>query len=338
MDIKQILNKLIEGVDLTFEEAEGVIDLIALGELTPSQIAAFLTGLKIKGESTEEVAGLISGMRRHMLRLENSEGAMDIVGSGGDGMGTFNISTASALVVAGAGVKVAKHGNRAASSKCGSADVLEELGVNINLTAPQAQKVLEDCGIVFLFAPLYHPAMKLIAPVRRELGFRTVINFLGPFLNPAGVKRTLMGLPNLKIAKKLSKVAAKLGYEYLLMVVGGEGIDEIGLVGKTHGFEIKGKKLKRIIIDPKALGFYKAETIHLIGGEAKENARIIRAILNGEKGPKRDIVLLNSAFSLKVSGKVKNIKDGLKLAADSIDKGAAKRLLKALIQESRKYA
>ncbi|MBI2022447.1 anthranilate phosphoribosyltransferase [Candidatus Daviesbacteria bacterium] len=338
MDAKQYLNKLVERHDLAADEAADLIDHIALGEFTQAQIGGILTALRMKGETVDEVAGLVKGMRRHMLKVNGGSDAIDVVGTGGDGIGTFNISTASALVVAGAEVKVAKHGNRAASSKCGSADVLEELGVNINLTSQTAQKVLKDVGMVFLFAPLFHPAMKLIAPVRKELGFRTVFNFLGPFLNPAGVKRMLMGLPNIEIAKKLSKVAGKLDYEYLLMIAGGDGVDEISLSGKTKGFEIRGNKIKPVVINPQELGFKNMGIGEVLGGDAKENAEIIEEILGDEDGAKKDTVVLNSAYALLVSGKAKDIREGIKLAKDSISSGKAKTALKQLIEESGKYA
>ncbi len=338
METKLLLNKLSEKKDLTQKEAAFLIDEIAQGKLRPTQVAALLTGLKVKGESVEEILGCIEGMRKNMEHLNDLSLATDIVGTGGDGAGTFNVSTATALVVAGAGVKVAKHGNRAASSRCGSADVLEELGVNINLTPPQAEEIFKKVGLVFLFAPLYHPAMKHIAPVRKELGFRTIFNFLGPFLNPAGVKRILLGVASLEVAQNLAKVASKLEYESLLMVVSEEGVDEITLSAKTTAFEIKGTKVKKFEISPEELGFEKSELNKILGGDASQNAEIIKGILKGEKGPFRETVVLNSAFGLIVSGKAKDIKEGISMAEKSIDSGNAQRVLDNLTQETKKYA
>lgn len=337
MEIKTVLNKLIERQDLTLAESEELIDQMAEGLFTPLQVAAVLTALRIKGESVLEITGFIKGMRKHMVKIKAKD-AIDIVGTGGDGKGTFNISTASSLVVAGTGVKVAKHGNRAASSKAGSADTLEALGVNFQLTPHQAEDILEKIGIVFLFAPLFHPAMKHIAPVRAELGFRTVFNFLGPFLNPAGVKRKLLGVPNREIAQKLAQVAKNLGYEHLILISSKDGLDEISLSSQTLGFEVKAEKIQKFTISPSKHNFKKVNLKHILGGEAKDNAEIIKSILNGEKGPKRDIVLLNSAYALLAAGKVKNIKAGVKLAKESIDSGKAMKVLENLIKETQKYA
>ena len=263
---------------------------------------------------------------------------LDIVGTGGDGAGTFNISTASSFVVAGCGVKVAKHGNRAASSKCGSADVLEALGVNINLAPKQAGKILEKVGMVFLFAPLYHPAMKNIAPVRRELGIRTVFNFLGPFLNPANTKIQLLGVPNIEIAEKLAKVASKLKFTHLMIITSLDGMDEITTTESSRVFEVNGSQIKSFIINPQKYGIKKAFKKELLGGDPKQNAGIIQDILEGKKGPKRDIVVLNSGAALYLGGKAKSISEGIKLAEKLIDSKAAKQVLEKLTAETQKYA
>ncbi len=281
--------------------------------------------------------GFIKTMRKHMVKI-NSPKAIDIVGTGGDGVGTFNISTVSSLVVAGGGVKVAKHGNRAASSICGSADVLEELGVNINLAPHQAEEVLNKIGMVFLFAPLYHPAMKNIAPIRKELGIRTIFNFLGPFLNPAGTKRQLLGVPNMSIAEQLAKVAARLKFDHLLIITSEDGMDEITTTGKTTVFEIKDKSICSYKISAKQFGIKVTNKKDLLGADVKKNAEIIKDILTGKKGPKRDIVILNSAAAFYVTSKVKSIKMGIKLAEESIDSGAALKILENLIKETKIYA
>ena len=337
MDTNIILNKLIDSNNLSQKQASILLERIIQGELNSIQIAAVLTGFRTKGETVDEIVGLIKTMRKHMVKIQAIK-AIDIVGTGGDGIGTFNISTASSFVVAGSGVPLAKHGNRAASSKCGSADVLENLGVNINLTPSQAEEVFKKVGMVFLFAPLYHPALKLIAPVRKELGLRTVFNFLGPFLNPAETKRQLLGVPNIEIAEKLAKVAAKLKFTHLLLVASDDKLDEITTTAKTKIFEIKGSNLRTYTISPKQFGIKFATIQELMGGDAKENGAIIKSILKGEKGSKRDIVVLNSAAALYLAGKAKNIAEGILLAEKSIDEGFAEQVLQKLIEETNKYA
>ena len=312
------------------------MEKIISGELNPFQSAAVLVGLRTKGETVEEILGFIQTMRKHMVKIK-AINAIDIVGTGGDGSGTFNISTAASFVAAGAGIPVAKHGNRAASSKCGSADCLEALGVNINLTPEQAEKVFKKVGLVFLFAPNFHPAMKSVGLIRKELGLRTIFNFLGPFLNPAGTKRQLLGVPNIKIAAKLAKVAVKLKFEHLLLVSSEDGMDEITTTAKTKIFEIKGNKIKYFTISPKLFGIKMVDKKDLMGADVMVNAEIIKSILKGEKGPKRDIVVLNTAAALYLAGKAKNIFDGISLAEQSIDSGSAMAVLENLIKETQKY-
>lgn len=307
------------------------------GQLTAAQSAAVLVALRAKEETEQEILGFIQTMRKHMVTV-NAPKALDIVGTGGDNSGTFNISTATSFVVAGMGVPVAKHGNRAASSKCGSADVLESLGVNLNLTPKQAEDVFKKVGMVFLFAPNFHPAMKLIAPIRKELGLRTIFNFLGPFLNPASTLRGLLGVPNIKIAKKLAQVAASLKFTHLLLVVSEDGMDEITTTSDTHVFEIKDKNLKTYTLSPKQFGIKQITKRELQGKDPAENAEIIQNILKGKKGPHRDIVVLNSAAAFYTAGKVKSIQEGIKLAEESINNGAALKVLENLIKETKKYA
>ncbi len=329
-----LLTKLLEKKDLTKEEAQGFLDTVVAGEMTPAQIAAILTALRMKGEAVEEIVGLLESMRAHMQKI-NAPHAVDIVGTGGDGSGTFNISTAAAFVAAGAGAKVAKHGNRAASSKCGSADVLEALGVNIQLTPEQAQKVFDVAGIVFLLAPVYHAALKNVVAVRKELKVRTIFNVLGPFANPAGTKRQLIGVPNQTIAKRMATVASRLGYERVLIVTS-DGMDEISLSGKTTGYDV-GNVVKKITIDPQKLGFKSAPIAELVGGTADDNAGVIRAILLGARGPQRDVVVLNAAYGLLVAGVAKTAKEGVARAEKSLDSGAAEAALERLVKESNSF-
>lgn len=336
MDTKILLNKLVDGNNLSQKEASFLLEKIIAGKLNPIQSTAFLVALRTKGETKQEILGFIKTMRKHMIKI-NAPNALDIVGTGGDSSGTFNISTATSFVAAGMGIPIAKHGNRAASSKCGSADVLEALGVNINLTPQQAEEVLKKIGMVFLFAPNFHPAMKQIGPVRKKLQLRTIFNFLGPFLNPASTKRQLLGIPNENIAKQLAEVATKLKFTHLMMVTGKDGLDEITTTGETQIFEIKGSALRSYTISPKQFGIREADKKDLLGGDAPTNAKIIENILKGEKGPRRDVVLLNSAAAAYAAGKVKNIKDGIKLAEKSIDSTAAMQVLENLVKETKKY-
>lgn len=328
--------KLMEGNNLSKKEAAFLLKKIIAGEMNNSQTAAVLTALKIKGETAEEITGFIETMRASMIKIRAPK-ALDIVGTGGDGANSFNISTVSSFVAAGIGVPVAKHGNRAASGKCGSADVLEFLGVNINLRPDQAEKVFKKTGFVFLFAPFYHPAMKQVGPVRKELGFRTIFNLLGPFLNPASTKKQLLGVADFQTAQKMADVAVKLNFEYLLLVSGDDGMDEISTTGHTHIFEIKKNKLRLYKVTASQFGIKFAKKEDLLGGGPEENAKILISILKGEKGPKRDIVLLNSAAAFYLSGQVNNIKDGIKLAEKSLDEGLAIKVLEKLIKETQIY-
>jgi anthranilate phosphoribosyltransferase len=336
MDTALLLNTLLDGKDLKAQQMQGFLEHVIAGEMTDAQIAAILTALRMKGESSSEIVGLLHAMRAKMIRIQ-AEGAIDIVGTGGDGSGTFNISTVAIFVAAGAGAKIAKHGNRAASSKCGSADVLEALGVNIQLTPEQAKHVLDTAGLVFLLAPIYHAALKQVVMVRKELRIRTVFNILGPFANPAGTKRQLIGVPNDAIAKKMAQAAKELGYTRALIVTSEDGMDEISLGAKTKAYEVKGKTLKSFMIDPKKFGFKAASTKSLQGGNAQENAAIIRGILQGDKGPKRDIVVVNAGFALYVADIAKTPKEGIKLAEESIDSGKAAAALERLVAEAQKF-
>ncbi|OGH18858.1 MAG: anthranilate phosphoribosyltransferase [Candidatus Levybacteria bacterium RIFCSPHIGHO2_12_FULL_38_12] len=341
MDTKQLFIKLIAKENLTQKEAFFLVCQMAEGKIGPTQMAAILILLKSKGETAEEIVGFIEGMRKYMIKVQSSKlkvkNSIDVCGTGGDGKQTFNISTATAFVVAGAGVRVAKHGNRAASSKCGSADVLESLGVNINLNTSQASLVLEKVGMVFLFAQLFHPTMKFIASVRKELGIPTIFNLLGPFLNPASVKRQIIGVPNLSIAKKLARVGKEFGYKHLLLVTSEDGMDEVSISAKTHVLEVQGKKIKSRIVSPADFGVKKASQNKIKGADSKTNAEIILNVLDGKKGQCRDIVILNSALGLYVAGKASSIEQGIEKAQEAIDSGKAKQVLEQLIKETQKY-
>lgn len=337
MEITDYLNILIKKQNLTRNQSKGLLGILVSGEATTAQTAAVLTALACKGETVDEIVGFAEGMRELMLSIKVPKDAIDLVGTGGDGSNSFNISTISALVVASCGVPVAKHGNRAASSKCGSADVLEALGVDISLTPQKAQTVLEKTGIVFLFAPAFHPAMKVVGKVRRELKVRTIFNYLGSFLNPGKVSRMLLGVADLELSKKFLEIARKLNFEYLLIVTSVDGMDEISVADKTHAFELKNGKVRKFVIDPQKFGFNKYSKSELVGGEPGLNAQIARDILEGrEAGAKRDAVILNSAYALIISGKVKDVKEGIKLATEAIDSGEALKLLKQFIKETNK--
>lgn len=323
--ITKFLNKLINKQDLSIVESKLLMEVMLEGKLLPSQLGAILTALRMKGETVDEILGFIKVMRKHMLKVITDGVVIDTCGTGGDGKGTFNISTAAAFVVAGAGVPVAKHGNRNASSLCGSADVLEALGVNINLTPKQAENMLAKTSFTFLYAPLFHPALKQVGPVRRELKIRTVFNFLGPFVSPALVKRQIIGVPSIKLAEKLANVAVNLNYEHLLLFSSEDGLDEISLAGFTHIFEVKGREVKEMMLNPKDYGFGKVPIKEIAGGDAKTNAEIIKNILNGQDGSKRDTVIINCAAAFLVAGKVKEFQKGIDLAKNSIDNGSAQK-------------
>ncbi len=337
MDTTGILKSLSLKQDLTSDQTNQFLSEVINGTVLPSQLGAVLMGLKMKGETSNEILGLIHAMKTHMIHVDLVN-AIDVCGTGGDGSGTFNVSTTVAFVVAGAGIKVAKHGNRAASSQCGSADVLEELGVNINLTSIQAKKVYEKIGMVFLFAPLYHLSLKNVIEVRKQLKIPTVFNVLGPFANPASVKKQIIGVPQPEIAKKLSLVAKNLHYDHLLIVSGEDGLDELSISSDSIVYEIKKNSVKSYKVYPSQFGFKKTHRSEILGNTKKENAEIIKEILDGRISPKRDIVLLNSAFALYVAGKVNDVKEGIKLAENSIDTGKAKSVLQKLVKETKKYA
>ena len=334
--IREAVAKLIEKKNLTTEEAEAVMQQIMLGEATPSQIGAFLIALRMKQETPEEIAACARVMRAHAIKVETRQNpVVDTCGTGGDGTGTFNVSTVVAFVVAGAGVAVAKHGNRSVSSRCGSADVLEALGAQIELGPDEIARCLDEIGIGFLFAPRLHPAMKYAATPRREIGVRTIFNLLGPLTNPASASIQLLGVYDPTLTETMAEVLGLLGVHGALVVHGAGGLDELSTTGTGKVTQLQEGKITTYYLDPQELGLPPAEPASLKGGLPEENARIARDLLQGEKGARRDTVLLNAAAALLAAGKVTDFGEGLSLAAESIDSGEALRKLEQFIHLSR---
>ena len=321
--ISEALNSLAIRKDLTQDLAARVMTELLNGELTSSQIGALLLGLRVKGESAEEIAGFAKILRGLSNTISAPEGSMDTCGTGGDGAGTFNISTTAAFVVAGAGVPVAKHGNRFASGRCGSADVLEQLGVPLSLTPEESSMNLQEIGMAFLFAPLYHPALGKVAALRRELGVRTIFNLLGPLLNPANTPYQLLGVSSLEIQQKLAKALSILGGKRAVVVVGEDGLDEVTLTGKSQAVFVEEGRFTSFEIIPEEYGFTRCSPEDLKGEGPEQNALFTLGILQGEIGPKRDIVLLNAGVALFAANRVDNISDGIALARESLDSGKA---------------
>jgi anthranilate phosphoribosyltransferase len=322
----ELLQKLTRREDLTPAEAESLMDSMMEGKISDAQKAALLIALKMKGESRDELASFASAMRRHGVHIHpKAQNVVDTCGTGGDGSCTFNVSTAAALIAAGAGVQIAKHGNRAASGKCGSADVLESFGVKL-LLPPQVERCIDDIGIGFMFAPYFHPAMKSVAAVRKELGVRTVFNMLGPLANPADAKHQLLGVFSPALTEDYAHVLLALGSERA-MVVNSEGMDEIGL-GITRISELKGKKITTYDMDASEFGFRKSDIPK--ANSVQEGAALLKGVLGGAEGAARDVALLNAAAAIYVSGKAETIDAGLRLAEESVDSGKAEEKLKML--------
>lgn len=330
--IKDAINKLAERADLTEQEAETVMGEIMDGTATSAQIAGYLMGLRMKGETVEEIAGSVRAMRARATKIRVGDSrVVDTCGTGGDRAHTFNISTTAAFVVAGAGLTVAKHGNRSVSSRCGSADVLAALGVKIDLQPELIADCVNEVGIGFLFAPLYHCAMKHCAATRQELGIRTLLNILGPLTNPAGARLQVVGVFDARLTELLAKVLVHLGAQHCFVVHGLDGLDEITVADRTRISEGKGGVVSSYLIDPSEFGLSLVAPKELVGGSAEENAAITRDVLRGRKGPKRDIVCLNAAPALVAGRKAKTLQEGFQLAQRTIDSGAAMDKLDKLI-------
>ncbi|PSJ59863.1 anthranilate phosphoribosyltransferase [Pseudaminobacter soli (ex Li et al. 2025)] len=331
--LKPHLAKVAAGTPLSFEEAKEAFDIIMSGDATPGQIGGFLMALRVRGETVDEISGAVATMRDKMLRVEAPANAVDIVGTGGDGSHSVNISTASAFVIAGAGVPVAKHGNRGLSSQTGAADVLMALGVKIDLTPAEIGNCVREAGVGFMFAPAHHPAMRHVGPTRVELGTRTIFNLLGPLSNPAGVTRQMVGVFSPEWVKPVAETLKALGADHV-WVVHGDGYDEITTTGETNVAELVGGEIRSFVLTPEELGLKRHSKEDLRGGEASYNAEKLRAVLSGTPGAYRDTVLMNAGAGLVVSGKVANISDGVAAAAASIDTGKALGVLEALVKVS----
>jgi anthranilate phosphoribosyltransferase len=332
--VRAALATIVDGGTLSMDEASGAMGSVMDGEATPAQLAALLMGLRMRGETVDELAGFALAMRERVTRVVAPDGAIDVVGTGGDGSGTFNISTTAALVAAAAGVPVAKHGNRAMTSRSGSADVLDALGVRIDHDAASAGAALREHGFAFLFAPNFHPAMRFAGPTRREIGVRTAFNMIGPLTNPAGTRRQLLGIGDAAAAQRMAEVVARLGTDRTF-VIHGDGVDELPLDGSGVAWIVAGASIERHAIDAAALGFKRAATSRLAGGSPEENARMTEAVLRGEPGIRRDVVVLNAAAALLVAGVVGQMEEGIERATLTIDAGLGAELLKGLRAERR---
>ena len=332
--MKEFIQKLVEGKNLTEEESRRAMQMIMSGKATDAQIAGFLIALRMKGETPEEIAEFAGVMREFSRKIEpRIEPLVDVCGTGGDRINTFNISTTAMFIVSASGIPVAKHGNRAVSSRCGSADVLEELGINLNLEPEKIREGIEKIGIGFMFAPLHHSAMKYVMPARRELGVRTVFNILGPLTNPANASSQLMGVFDPDLTEKLAEVFRLLKLKSAIVAYGEPGLDELSTLGKTKISELRDGKIRTYFVKLEDFGLSKAKAEDIAGGSARENARILRDILSGEEtGAKRDITLLNSAAGIVVGGVADNLKEGYEIARDVLDSGRAYKKLEEFIE------
>ncbi len=335
--IREAIDALVQGQSLTMEQAAAVMEEIMSGEATPAQFGAFVTALRLKGETVEEIAGMARAMRAKAVPVKVSGPVVDTCGTGGDGSHTFNISTTVAFVVAGAGLVVAKHGNRGMSSGCGSADVLEQLGVKIDLGAREVERCIDEVGMGFMFAPIFHPAMKYASAPRREIGIRTVFNILGPLTNPAGASAQMLGVADRALTAKMAEVLKLLGCHHALVVHGEDGLDEITLGGRTSVCELDKGTIRSYSIDPVELGFSRVGVENLRGGSPQQNADILLRVLKGEKGPHRDIVLLNAAAALVAGNRAQTLQDGGALAREAIDSGRSREKLEQLIAVSQSF-
>jgi anthranilate phosphoribosyltransferase len=342
-DIKQAIQLAADGKELPGDFAAAAMNTIMSGAATPAQISALVTALRMKGETPDEIAGFARGMREHSVQVSlkaDQRLLVDTCGTGGDGAGTFNISTTAAFIIAGAGVRVAKHGNRAATSRCGSADVLEGLGIQLSLTADQVAECIDQTNFGFMFAQAFHPSFRHAGPVRREIGIRTIFNILGPLTNPAGVKHQLIGVGHPGIAHKLAQAHAVLGAEHVVIVNSGDGLDEFGTAQETAVTEYDARtgEIRDYVFTPEEVGLQRSPVSAILGGDVVENVAILRGVLAGDTGPRRDIALLNAGAGLYAANAVDSIQEGIAAAAESIDSGRALGALDAVIAYSRHVA
>jgi anthranilate phosphoribosyltransferase len=333
-DLKSIIAKVATGATLSREEASSAFDRMMSGEATPSQLGGLLMALRVRGETVDEITGAVSAVRAKMLRVKAPANAVDVVGTGGDGSGSVNVSTCASFIVAGTGVPVAKHGNRALSSRSGAADVLSSLGVKIDITPEQVGRCIAEAGIGFMFAPSHHPAWKNVGPTRVELATRTIFNLLGPLANPADVKRQMVGVFSKQWVLPLAQVLKNLGSEAVWVVHGSDGLDEITLTGPTFVAALEGGAIRSFEVSPEDVGFKRVAGEALKGGDAAANAVALQSVLDGRPTPYRDVALLNAAAALVVAGRAKDLKEGVTLGIQSIDSGAAAERLKRLIAVS----
>lgn len=331
---KALIAKVATGATLTRDEAAQAFDRMMSGEATPSQMGGLLMGLRVRGETVDEITGAVTAMRARMLRVKAPANAVDVVGTGGDASGSYNISTCAAFIVAGAGIPVAKHGNRALSSRSGAADVLSSLGVKIDLTPEQVGQCISEAGIGFMFAPAHHPAMKNVGPTRVELATRTIFNLLGPLSNPAGVRRQMVGVFSRQWIEPLAQVLKNLGSERVWVVHGSDGLDEITTSGPTAVASLENGKVRTFEISPEEVGLKTAKPEALRGGDGDANAIALKAVLENREGPYRDVAILNAAAALVVAGAAADLKQGVSLAADALKSGAAKARLDCLVAVS----
>ena len=343
--IKETIEKIVSGKDLSENQMYVVFNEIMSGKATNAQIGSFVTALRMKGETVEEITGAVKVMRKKSLKVKvgpqqvdidrddiniDKETILDTCGTGGSGTNTFNISTTVAFIIAACGIRVAKHGNRAASSRCGSADVLEELGVNLKVPVEMVEQCINEIGIGFLFAPLFHGAMKYAIEPRREIGIRTIFNILGPLSNPAGATKQVLGVYKKELVPMLAKVLRNLGCRRAFVVHGMDTLDEVTITGKTYVAELKNKKIRTFFVEPKDFGLKRSSLDNIKGGSAKQNSKIVLDVLGGKKGPKRDVTLMNASAALVVSGKAKDFRSGVRMAALAIDSGSALEALNQL--------
>lgn len=332
--LKPYIAKVSEGQVLSFEEAREAFETIMSGGATPAQIAGFLVALRMRGENVDEISAAVSVIRAKASPVKAPEGAMDIVGTGGDGTGTLNISTATALVVAGCGVPVAKHGNKALSSKSGAADVLANLGVNLDMPMQHIEKAIAEANMGFMLAPRHHSSFKYVGPVRMELGIRTMFNILGPLCNPAGVKRYLLGVYSKEWVRPIAEVLARLGCEKAWVVHGADGLDELSTTGENFVCKVEDGKVTEMVVDPAEAGISKTTLSHLKGGDGAYNAERLRALLQGEKDAYRDIVVFGAAAALLIADRAGDLKTAATIAAEAIDSGKARQVLEKLVSIS----